>query len=173
MSRFFRAKELSMGFFVPKDRFERIWDIPVCFFEEQHIRWVFLDVDNTLTTHGHPQPDPRALQWLNTCRDSGIGFVILSNNTPQRVQPFAALLDLPFAAKAHKPLGCGVRRALKMTGAKKEESVVIGDQIFTDVLCGKFSGVRSILLRPITPETGRFFQIKRFLERKILKEEKR
>ena len=40
-----------MSLFYPSYSFRRIYEIPTRFFLEQGIRVLFLDVDNTLTTH--------------------------------------------------------------------------------------------------------------------------
>ena len=46
--------------FRPQYIFDRIWDIPFEFFADNRINAVFLDVDNTLTTHDAPELVPSA-----------------------------------------------------------------------------------------------------------------
>lgn len=52
---------------------------------------------------------------------------------------------------------------------RKSELAVVGDQIFTDVLCARLAGVTSVLVDPIELETFPFFRFKRALERLILR----
>ena len=52
---------------------------------------------------------------------------------------------------------------------KTKNTAIIGDQLFTDMLCGSLAGITTILVTPMHEETGRLFKIKRGLERKILK----
>ena len=133
------------------------------------IRGLILDVDNTLTTHDNPLPSPEVLAWLETMRAHQIEMIILSNNRPERVRPFARLLGMGFAASAKKPLTFGFRRAAGRLGLSKNEIAVVGDQIFTDILGGNYWGARTILVRPMQPEKSRFFRLKRWLERDILR----
>jgi uncharacterized protein len=51
---------------------------------------------------------------------------------------------------------------------KKEEVVVIGDQLLTDVLGGNRFGVHTILVVPVADTDGFFTRINRKIERKIL-----
>ena len=132
------------------------------------IRGLILDVDNTLTTHGNPHPDPDVLLWLKTMREHHIEMAILSNNTPRRVQPFAKVLRMDFVANAKKPLAFGFRRVAAKLGLAKDEIAVVGDQIFTDILGGNLWGAKTILVKPIQPETTSFFRLKRRLERDII-----
>lgn len=54
-------------------------------------------------------------------------------------------------------------------GLKKEEIVVIGDQVLTDVLGGNSAGLYTILVVPIVQTDGKITRINRKIERIILK----
>ncbi len=144
-----------------------------CLQPEQLQRWgvrgLILDVDNTLTTHDNPVPHPEVQRWLEVMRQAGVSMIILSNNHPPRVKPFAELLGLPFTADAAKPLPKGFRRAARELNLPKEQIAVVGDQIFTDVLGGNLFGAKTVLLQPIQPESTWFFRLKRRLEKGILR----
>jgi len=133
------------------------------------IRGLILDVDNTLTTHDNPMPDPDVLRWLDTMRTHHIEMIILSNNNPGRIIPFAKELRMGFTANAKKPLVGGFRRAMDELGLSKDEVAVVGDQIFTDIWGGNRFGIKTILVKPMYPEESSFFRFKRRLERGILK----
>ncbi|MBQ8869357.1 MAG: YqeG family HAD IIIA-type phosphatase [Oscillospiraceae bacterium] len=154
---------------MPDYFFDKIWDIPLSFLEENNIKCLLLDVDNTLTTHDNPEPHQNAVKWLDLVSKAGIKSVIISNNTEPRVAPFANDLGVQFVSHAKKPLSKGAKQAVKLTETPKENMLVIGDQIFTDVLFGKFSKVRTVLATPMELETTKFFKFKRWLERLILK----
>lgn len=151
------------------ERFCRITDIDPAQLVSQGLRAVVLDVDNTLTTHDNPTPAPGVLQWLEKARAAGLELLILSNNSPERVRPFAALLGLDFEADGAKPLAGGYRRALRRLGVPAKQAATIGDQIFTDMLGGRLAGLHCIFVEPIEPERGWFFRLKRRLERPILR----
>lgn len=152
----------------PAYRFRRVWEISPQWLARQKITVLLLDVDNTLTTHDNPAVDPRVLGWLEKMRASGIRLAILSNNRQERVKPFAEMLGLAFFPRAKKPLGHGARRAMELLGAGKKETAVIGDQLFTDILCGRLAGLVPILVEPMELEPFFFFKLKRFLEKLLL-----
>jgi hypothetical protein len=49
-----------------------------------------------------------------------------------------------------KPAPIAIDMALAMVGVAKEQTVLVGDQIFTDVLAGNLAGVKTVLVRPQT-----------------------
>ena len=128
-----------------------------------------LDVDNTLTLHGSQElPDPIA-EWLETMRSKGLELFIISNNSRNRVAPFAGQLGLDYVYYAAKPLTIGLRRACRKFGLEKHEIMLVGDQIFTDLLAAHWFGCRSALVEPMQQEDGSLMRLKRVLERPILK----
>ena len=130
---------------------------------------VILDVDNTLSLHGSQTPYEGTVEWSRKIRDAGIAVLILSNNTKERVEPFAALYGIPFVSRGLKPLPFGYWRCAKLMGVPCGKTAVVGDQIFTDVLGANLSGMKSILLTPIKEETSVSFRIRRRLEKPIRK----
>lgn len=157
-----------MGIFKPNYFYDKIWDIPVSFLIENNFKCLLLDVDNTLTTHDNPEPRQEAITWLNEVKKAGIIPVVVSNNTEPRVAPFAKRIGAEFVSHAKKPLDKGTKEAVKLTGISKKQMLVIGDQIFTDILFGKWSGVKTVLVEPFELEEMPFFKVKRFFESIIL-----
>ena len=158
-----------MALFRPDAYFSKITQIPFSLFLERGVRLILLDVDNTLTTHDNPVPAEGVVDWLERGKKAGLSFSILSNNRYDRVKPFADSLSLPFVSKAAKPLSKGVREALFRFQVTKKETAIIGDQLFTDMLCGHFSGIFSVLVVPYQLETRGFLKVKRVWERPFLR----
>ena len=148
--------------------FDSIADIQHDFFESEGIGALILDLDNTLTTHNNPVPDNARLEWFNAMKAKGLRMIIVSNNHPERVKPFAEYLGLDFVPDGGKPLPRGYNEACRRLGIPKSEIAAVGDQIFTDVMGCKAAGIRSIFTFPIEYETGFWFRVKRALERPLL-----
>lgn len=157
--------------FQPDYMYRRISDIPIDKLKAAGIRGLILDIDNTLTTHDNPQPSQGVRQWLDQAEEAGMKLIILSNNKPHRVKPFAEILKLPFAANGKKPLKEGYVRCARLMGCHPKETAIIGDQVFTDILGGKFFGCTTILVEPIQPEPMLFFKVKRKLEKLVLRKD--
>lgn len=158
-----------MSIFYPHERYRRITDIDPAALRTAGIEAMVLDVDNTLTTHDNPAPAPGVTDWLRRAEAVGLRLVILSNNSPERVEPFARMLGLQFEAKGRKPLPGGVRRACARLNASPGRTALVGDQIFTDMLGGRLAGTRCLFVDHIEPEAGWFFRLKRRLEKGILR----
>lgn len=148
--------------------FRGITDITPDFLRKNNIKGLILDVDNTLTTHDNPVPAEGVMEWIATMRQNKIRLIIVSNNHPPRVKPFADMLEIDFVCDGKKPLSGGFREAIKKIGLPKENISAVGDQIFTDVLGANLFGVRMLYTAPIEHEKTTFFKVKRFLEKPFL-----
>ncbi len=139
------------------------------FLLEQGIRFLLLDIDNTLAPYEQPEPDEHIRAWLAELADAGICTAFLSNNHAPRVELFNKTLARPCRYDAHKPLRrCG-KKLMQSLGADKKNTAMMGDQVFTDVLVARAMGVRSILVPPIKDKTDCGTRFKRYLERGVLR----
>ena len=134
------------------------------FLRENRVEALVLDLDNTLSMHGDPVPEEGVEDWLDKMRGLGIKMRVVSNNTNRRVAPLAARLGLEFTANEAKPLTFGITRAMKAMGADRNVTLVVGDQIFTDIIAGNLRGVRTVLVEPFHLEKTWTFRLKRRLE---------
>ena len=136
---------------------------------EQGIETLLLDIDNTLAPYEQPEPDEHIRAWLNELREAGICVAFLSNNHGERVELFSKTLGVPVQYDSHKPLPRKAKKLLKKLGADRSRAALMGDQIFTDVLCARLAGIRSFLVPPIKDKTDPFTRFKRRMERGPLK----
>lgn len=158
-----------MSIFYPNHMFHRVYDIPTAFLTERGITTLLLDIDNTLTTDNNPMPDKKVLVWLEEQKTAGIRLMLLSNNYTARVRPFAEKLEMEFIAQAVKPFPFSLKTALRRMRVRLGETALVGDQLFTDILCGRLAGCTAILVEPMQMENYGFYKIKRRLEIPILK----
>lgn len=148
-----------------------VLDITPELLSENHIRGLLLDIDNTLTTHDNPVPAEGVEKWIKIMKDSGIRLFLVSNNTPERVSPFAEKIGLEFVCNGKKPLSSGFNRAQKLMNIPFGELAVVGDQIFTDVLGANLKRVKCIYVRPMELEKKGFLKFKRKIEVPFLPKE--
>jgi HAD superfamily phosphatase (TIGR01668 family) len=159
--------------FRPTYVFNDITGITPKFLKRKHIKGIVLDIDNTLTTHNNPVPPQSSMDWLARVKKAGIMLIIVSNNKPPRVEPFAQLLDLEYVANGRKPLTYGINEAVRRMGFEKCDIAAIGDQIFTDIMGANLAGIRSCFVYPLEPETSLPFRFKRTIEKPLLPSRKR
>lgn len=148
--------------------FRTVTGITPEFLEATGVRALALDLDNTLTTHDNPIAEEAIHKWIALMKKSGIKMLIVSNNSRDRVRPFAEALNLPFIPKGAKPLSFGYDRAVRIFRLPKDKICAVGDQIFTDILGANLAGLKTIFVNPIEPEKTAFFKLKRKLEKPFL-----
>lgn len=130
-------------------------------------RVVLLDLDNTLIRHGQKQLTAFSESQIRRMQKAGLRCAILSNGMAYRVEPFAKAHGIEFIAQAGKPSSRGVLRAAEKYQTPVSQILLIGDQIFTDVLCGRRSGTGTILVAPLTNYEKWYIRLKRLFERII------
>ena len=135
-------------------------------------RFVLLDIDNTILTRDTHEVPRDAGFWLAKARDAGITFCLVSNNWHEGVYQLANRLSLPIVAKAVKPLPPAFLRALGKIGATRAATVVIGDQLVTDVLGAHFLGMKAYLLAPLVEQDLPHTLLLRNFERLVMGERK-
>lgn len=148
---------------------QSIYDIDLIKLKEQGIKAVIVDLDNTLVETTCSNATPELVRWLNEVRKLGLQVMIVSNNTRTRVSRFAAPLNIPYIHAAKKPLAPAFRRALKKLDCTRRETVVIGDQLLTDVLGGNRMGLYTILVVPVSEVDGFFTRVNRRMERFVFR----
>ncbi len=131
------------------------------------VRGIVLDLDNTCCAYHQPELAPGVAAWVRAAQAEGFALVLLSNNFAERVAAVAAQLEVPAVPNALKPLPFGFLRAVRLLGTGRRATVVIGDQLFTDVLGAKLLGYRTVLTEPLVPVDFPLTRVLRMLERLV------
>lgn len=117
---------------------------------EQGYKLVLLDVDNTLLPWKAHELPQATLDWCARAKSAGLQIALVSNTRhPERLKRLAQALDVPIAEGKFKPSPSMYRNAVERAGVRLEEAVMIGDQLFTDVLGANRAGIASIWIRPM------------------------
>ncbi|MFB4166545.1 YqeG family HAD IIIA-type phosphatase [Virgibacillus sp. JSM 102003] len=154
--------------FLPNEHVKTIFDIHPALLRKKGIKGIITDLDNTLVAWDVKDATPEVIRWFEQMKEQDIKVTIISNNKQERVKLFSEPLDTPFVFSARKPLSQAFKSAAKEMKLNKEEIVVIGDQLLTDVLGGNFAGFHTILVVPIVQTDGKITRINRKIERRLL-----
>lgn len=154
---------------VPEYRFPTFEGASAEFLQSLGIKGIILDIDNTLEPYEHPLPGDHVKAWLYSLRKAGISAAFVSNNGKERVELFNSELCLPMFYKARKPFKKKLILAMKEMGTTTADTILMGDQIFTDVLAAHNANIPAILVPPIKDKTDLFTKFKRLLERPIIR----
>lgn len=158
-----------MQLFKPTFRAKKVTDITEKFLIKNNFCGIILDIDDTLTPHECPTAKPEIITWINGLKEVNIKIILVSNNFKERVRKFAEQLDVPYISTGLKPLPFGMKKAIKKLKLLPNNLLVIGDQIFTDVVGANFLNIKSVLVDPISPSKTLVLKLKRFFEKPILK----
>ena len=155
-------------YFFPDLYYQSTYDIDFKDLFEKGFRGIIFDIDNTLVPHGAP-PDDRSKALFKELHDIGFNCLLLSNNKEKRVRSFAeGVKYTSYIHKAGKPGRKGFSRAMELMGTDKDNTLLIGDQLFTDVWGAKRAGIKSILVHRIDDREEIQIVLKRVLENIVL-----
>ncbi len=134
---------------------------------EKGFRGLIFDIDNTLVPHGAPADD-RAVKLFGRLKEIGYRCCLISNNQEPRVKMFNEKIKVDYVYNAHKPSTKNYKKAMEIMGTYTDNTLFIGDQLFTDVWGAKRAGIGNILVKPIHPREEVQIVLKRYLERIVL-----
>lgn len=154
--------------FCPDERVPSVASISLDELVRSGVKGVILDLDNTLVPWDGEELDPAAVAWVETAKSRGLKLCIASNSIKSRVEEIASSLGLPAIPKAVKPRKRPFRRALEILGTEPHETVVIGDQLFTDVFGGNRLALHTILITPLSENELLTTRMVRRVERRVV-----
>ena len=129
-------------------------------------RCVIFDADNTLLSYDEERPKDEIRALCEELKSEGFRVCILSNGHSRRIKKVAEELGLEFVGDALKPRKKGFAICAERCGCALKETVVVGDQIFTDVWGANRAGCISVLVEPIRRDNEPFcVKFKRILEK--------
>lgn len=157
-----------LKWFKPTWMVKSIYSITPEQLEKNNIKAVLTDLDNTLIAWNNPEATEESILWIERMKEAGIPVMILSNNSDSRVKVIADYLELEYVPRSMKPSRRGFRLAQEKLQLPKEELLMVGDQVLTDVLAANRFGIRNVLVKPLLASDAWNTKINRFLELKIM-----
>lgn len=130
-------------------------------------RGIIFDIDNTLVPHNAPQ-DARSKELFKKLNEIGYKVCFVSNNKEPRVKSFNKDVGGSYVFKANKPSPKGYIKAMNNMGTTRENTLFIGDQIFTDIWGANNAKLHSILVKQIDKKEEIQIVLKRIIEKPII-----
>ena len=154
----------------PNMQVRKITDITIEMLRKNNIKGMILDVDNTLIDLDRV-PLEGIKEWIDNMKNEGIKFCIASNSLKKdKIEKVAKMLDIPYVHFSAKPTKIGLKKAKQILGIENSENIAeVGDQLFTDVLGTNRMKMFSILTEPICEEKVKINNLKRKLEKRVLR----
>ena len=134
---------------------------------QEGYRGILFDIDNTLVEHG-ADASKEAIELFQHLKEIGFQLCLISNNKQPRVERFNQAVNVNYIYDAHKPSGKNYRKAMELMNTTVENTVFVGDQLFTDVYGANLVGMKTFLVEPISPKEEIQIVLKRYLEKIVL-----
>ncbi len=128
------------------------------------IKFLMMDLDNTLAPYHIDRATDKLVSWVEGLKAEGIELFILSNNHGLRPSVFSEQLGIDFINKAKKPTVGNALQVMHKKGYEPSETGLIGDQIYTDVLCAVRCNITAICVKPICVSRNPLMAIRYFFE---------
>jgi uncharacterized protein len=136
--------------FVPSMSVQRIYELKPHDLAASGKKLILLDADNTLLPWKSEEFPQETLDWIAEAKSAGLQLCLISNTrNKERLERLSNVLGIAVAEGKFKPSREMYINALERFQVKPEETVMVGDQLFTDILGANRSGVESILVRPM------------------------
>jgi len=154
--------------FFPNDYVKNVYEINYKKLKKDKVKGLIFDIDNTLVPYYIKQGDQKLVDLFEDLKKRGFRICLVSNGKKDRVVKFNENLKLVAIHKAQKPRRINLRKAMNVMKTTKENTVMIGDQVFTDVWAGNRAGMRTILVEPVSEKDEWITGIKRGIELKVI-----
>ena len=158
-----------MKILTPNYYYDSIFQVDLELLKENNIKGLIIDIDNTLVGWDTILPTIAVKEWLKQLKNLGFTICLVSNNNKKRVLYFSKELNIPFIYQAKKPMKKNFLAAMKIMETAKEQTAVIGDQLFTDVLGGNRVKLTTVLVKPIKSKEFWWTNFVRKIERRVIK----
>ncbi|KPJ69547.1 hypothetical protein AMJ44_03550 [candidate division WOR-1 bacterium DG_54_3] len=162
--------EKFKNLFKPKLTAKDIYNIDFDKLKARGINALLVDIDDTLIPRHVSDISPRVFEWIVARKEEGFKLCLTSNSYhPLKVKYFGETLGIPAISLGLKPFPFAFRRSLNALDAKPENTAMIGDQLFMDILGANLQGIYAIYVKHLTPEKFFLRRWMRMAEKWMLK----
>lgn len=152
----------------PHQRVNTIYELDMDSLYASGIRYLMIDVDNTLVATGASDISEELRRWMDGAKRR-FSVCLLSNSNRKRILMLSRVFGVEGIYYSMKPTGWGYRRAAHKLGVKDPSSVcVVGDQLYTDIWMGLRMGCHTVLVTPCSDVDHFWTRALRRIEQKRL-----
>jgi len=155
---------------IPKEYAESVHHIDLPHLYAQGYKTLFLDLDNTLLSPEEMYLTLHFEHWIEQAKSIGFQVFIVSNNSHyRRVKRICDQVNIKGLYFAMKPFSYSIRHLAKKEYINLEQSILIGDQVLTDILVGNWLNMYSVLVDPLDKKLSFLKTMQRDIELWLLK----
>lgn len=156
-----------MDILKPKLTVASFQEINLEYYRKLAMRGIIIDLDNTIVPWDADNISKEADCFLQKALSLDYKICLLSNARRKRAENVAAQYQIEYLSPAFKPRKKAFLNALERIGLNADQVMVIGDQVFTDILGGNKAGCFTILVPSLSKKEFAGTKILRFFERML------
>ena len=135
----------------PDQSCDTIYDIDLIALYERGYRNLLLDIDNTIIPWNSDEISTNLIEWVKNAHKIGFSIYLFSNcHKKSRINRIARHLGVQAIPYRGKPFTSAFKKAIEFIKGVPENTVMIGDQILTDIFGGNRLNLHTILIKPIS-----------------------
>lgn len=153
-----------MDILKPKLKVDSLQKINLEYFRKLAMQGIIIDLDNTIVPWDVDKISKEADSFLKRALSLDYKICLLSNARKKRTENVASQYQIEYLSSAFKPRKKAFLMALERIGLNADQALVIGDQVFTDILGGNRAGCFTILVPALSKKEFAGTKILRFFE---------
>ena len=158
-----------MDNFIPDMYQKSIYHINYDKLKDDGIKCILFDLDNTCVPFKDKEPNKKLIELFEMLKDMDFKVILFSNATKKRLFPFKNGLNVDCSASSRKPSTKKLLKVINMFNYNLSDVVIVGDQLYTDILCGNRAGIKTVLVNPMSKDDLIFTKLFRFFEKRKFK----
>lgn len=155
---------IMFDFLKPHYYYNSIHEVPISFYSDNNVKGVLFDIDNTLEPYATELPSEKTRTLFDDLGKNGIKVAVVSNNHEPRVKAFCEPLKVIYSFDSGKPSSQKINMLISKLNLQKDEVIIVGDQLFTDIWAANNSGIRGLFVNRINSDESFFIKFKRMIE---------
>ena len=156
-------------FIKPDYNLKNVYEIDFEELKSNGIKCLMFDLDSTVMRSKTSTFLPETLDWFKGFMNDFEVAIVSNNKNENYINSAQSQIPCRVIGKANKPNPKVMLEYLKSVNISPEHAVMIGDRPLTDIVAGKLSGCKTILVGSINPHENIPTKIVRALERSVIK----
>ncbi len=128
---------------------KNVFSINYHLLKKKRLKNLIFDIDNTILPVNDINISQELISFFKKL-GKDFNICIVSNNNKDRVLPVAKAIETGYMYKAGKPNKEAFDKALILLDSKKENTVMIGDQMLSDIKGANEYGLYTIMVDPVS-----------------------
>lgn len=139
----------SINLVIPNCYVKSVYDIDYSGLYDKGYRNIIFDIDNTLLPVNDINVPEKLIKEFNKIKKQGFNICLVTNNNKERVLGPANELEVSYISEAKKPTKKAFDKALKKINGNINDTIMVGDQMLSDIKGANEYGLYSILVEPV------------------------